>query len=67
LETQAPFKSIEEMDGHIFVYTSPDIAQRVFKQLNDELYHRHPELIGHPDGVFVEDDVLYFRGCEVFV
>ena len=67
MEIQAPFKSIEEMDGYVFIYTSPDIANSVFKRLYDELYHRHPELIGHPGGVMIEDDLLCFLGYEVFV
>jgi len=39
------------MDGCVFVYTSPDIAKKVFKRLYDELYQRHIKLIGHPGGV----------------
>ena len=67
IEIETPFDSHEEMDGYVFVYTSQEMAQRVFKQLHNELYHRHPELIGHPDDVTIEDDVLCFLGCEVFV
>lgn len=31
------------------------------------VFRLHIELIGHPDGVTIEDDVLCFRDCEVFV
>ncbi len=67
VEIETPFDSYEESDGFVLIYTSPDIAKKVFNKLHDTLYKKHPELIGHPDGFFVEDDILYFRGCEIFM
>lgn len=67
MKIEMPFDSYDEMDGYVFVYTSPDIAQKVFTKLSEQLYHRHPELIGHPDGVSIEDEVLSFKGCETTV
>ena len=65
LEIKTPFDSYEEPYGYIFVYTSPDHTQEVFKRLYNKLYLRHPDLIGLPEGVSIEDGVLCFKGCEV--
>ncbi len=27
----------------------------------------YPQLIGHPDGVFIEDDILYFKDCKAWM
>ncbi len=67
VEIEKPFVSYDEMGGYVFVYTSTDAANRVMTKLHNELYNRHPELIGHPYGIFREDKILYFRGCEVVV
>ncbi len=62
-----PFDSWEEPDGFVLIYTSPEAAKDALSKLHDKLYNLHPELIGHPDGVTIEDGVLNFKGCEVFV
>ncbi len=62
-----PFDSWEEPDGLVLIYTSPEAAKDALSKLHDKLYNLHPELIGHPDGVMIEDGVLYFKDCEVWV
>ncbi len=62
-----PFDSWEEPDGFVLIYTSPEAAKDAFNKLHDKLYNLHPELIGHPDGVTIEDRVLNFKGCEVWI
>ncbi len=68
-DIEEPFTSHEgELDGYIFVYTSKELAQQVFDRLHERLQGLHPGLIGHPEGVNVEDDnVLYFKECEVYL
>ncbi len=66
-EIAEPFNSQQEPDGFVLIYTSPEAAKDALSKLYDKLYHRHPELIGHPDGVTIEDGVLHFKDCEVLV
>ncbi len=67
VEIAEPFNSWEEPDGFVLIYTSPEAAKDAFNKLHDKLYNLHPLLIGHPDGVTIEDDVLHFKGCEVWI
>ncbi len=55
----------EEEDELVVAYLSNNEAKDAFNKLHDKLYNLHPELIGHPDGVTIEDGVLYFKGCKV--
>jgi len=45
---------------------SPDKTRKAFEGLYEKLCGLHPELIGEPEGLTMEDEVLIFKGCEVF-
>ncbi len=63
MELSEPFYGIESLDEYRLIYTSPEAAKEVFAKLHETLNGMYPGLIGHPDGVTIEDDVRYFKGC----
>ena len=65
-EIEPPFGRSDQPDGLGLIYTSPDKAKKAFDGLYEKLCGLHPELIGEPEGLTMDDDVLVFKGCEVF-
>ena len=66
-EIEPPFRQFDQREDVELIYTSPDKANKAFEGLYEKLCGLYPELIGDPDGLMIEDEVLYFRGGEVFV
>jgi len=66
-EIEPPLGRFDQPEDVELIYTSPDKARKVFEGLYEKLCGLYPELIGNPDGVMMEHEVLYFRGSEVFV
>lgn len=59
----------DDEDEVVVEYESMKEATEVLDRLREKLYSLHPVLIGDPEGVFMddEDDVLYFKNCEIWV
>ena len=66
-EIEPPFGRCDQPDGLGLIYTSPNKAEKAFEELYEKLCGLHPDLIGDPEGLIIEDEVLYFRESEVFV
>ena len=66
-DIENPFNTFQIEDYLTCIYTSQVVAERVIEKLYQALCGLHPGLIGHPDGLTKEDDVLIFKESEVFV
>jgi len=66
-EIEMPFDGFPSFDYFTCIYTSMERAAKVIEQLYTNLCAAQPKLIGHPEGISIEDGVLYFKDCEVFV
>jgi len=66
-EIEPPFRQFDQPEDVELIYTSPDKAKKAFEGLYEKLCGLYPDLIGDPEGLIIEDEVLYFRESEVFV
>jgi len=66
-EIECPLTNCEAEDSLVLIYAYPFKAQLVFDGLFEKLCGLYPGLIFHPEGVYIEDEVLYFKGAEVSI
>ncbi len=67
VETAEPFDVSSHLDDTVVIYTSTKKAQEVLHTLYEVLKVRHPNLVGRKDGLYFNNDCLYFKDCEVWV
>ncbi len=64
-EIAEPFDVSSHLDDTVVIYTSTKKAQEVLHTLYEVLKVRHPNLVGRKDGIYFNNDVVYFEDCEV--
>lgn len=66
-KVKSPFDCCEDEDSLILTYTSVEDSINVFDMLYETLSVLHSELTGKTDGLYVSDDILYFKKCLVWI
>ncbi len=66
-DVESPFESYEDEEGLVLIYTSVETSLKVFDMLYEILSVLHSELLGKTDGLYIDDNTLFFKDCVVWI